>query len=222
MRAKYLVALVCLCVVITTVAAASPLAPRTETADVAKPGRTPARQPDGIVGPPIEPPRGGMINKVVALVDQPIEMGDDQPVWESAPFDTSQYATIGIRVSGLMESGRVTCSVAWRFTSDDEFLGSTPSASIGFNQLFDDGGGTTAVRTASKGEEDPGRGDPTLPGPIFFPVPTASVTDVYGLSAKVVCSSSRLPGNDPDPLHYATGLLEDVKVLLRRDARGAR
>jgi hypothetical protein len=139
------------------------------------------------------------LNRVLDLLDVAVPFDTDSadPVWESEIFDTSRFNRIYLRASGTLDRGGLACGFHWRFSPDDEFLGSRPQ---------------TMIR-ASVGRERPD-GIPDL----YIGIPSTD-SEIYGLQAKVVCAPFVVVMGD-DPLigeSGAAGELTDVKVLLRRE-----
>ncbi len=141
---------------------------------------------------------GPIVNKVIDLLDEPIAFSvtPGTIIWESAPFDTSQFSRIAIRSSASPDSF-VWCQAVWQFTQDDEFLA---SGGMGYlvagGLLFPSAGGPSEVAG--------------LRGKI---VCRASGRIGVAHYPDLGDDRTRYPTTDPEPV---AGTLTDVKVLLRK------
>jgi hypothetical protein len=150
---------------------------------VARSGQKPGPETAG-------PPPGPVVNQVIDLLDSDVhldtETGDN--LWESETFDTSQFTSIGIFMSGEATIGSLSCATSWQFSDDDEFLESFPNTSIsasGFLRNLD---------------------------------PEDNFTAVMGLRARVRCRATPggdIGTFPPSPLR-GSGTVTDVRILLRR------
>jgi hypothetical protein len=131
-------------------------------------------------------------NRVLDLLDETIVLNTTGvAVWESTPFDTSQFEWAGLHVSAASLDGNVRCETAWRYGADDEAVLGSPATSS-----------RTEINRA---------GGSLLPGPIVVPIAATA-----GLEARIVCRIEIVGVDSRGDPPQATGTISDVKVLLRK------
>jgi len=101
---------------------------QSESVRTADHARSEKETPADVEAPNCRPPR--VRNRVLDLLDGEIvlDSATEHTIWQSQPFDTSQYTRVGIRVATQEDSDPVVCSLWWQFTRDDAFLPGPPSA----------------------------------------------------------------------------------------------
>lgn len=171
-------------------------------------------------------------NRVFDLLDDEVVLDTqtEVAVWESMPFDTSQFNRIGLQFSADVEQAPVTCRVCWRYSLEDEFTEGIPAVTRGnpvvppdFGWIGPDDTQPSRPRTT---ERPDGTTDLYLEDPRLGLSPSVDFTEVRGLWGQVRCSLPMIEivpiGDDqsisdlPELIPLAA-TLTDVKVLLRRE-----